>query len=54
MTFYPDFYVIQDESTKKMIDMGKQYKGLYYLLNLHVAFNRAAFFERVQKQHEGN
>ena len=40
VTFYPNFYVVHDVSTKKMIGLGKQHNGLYYLTsnqNPHLA-----------------
>ncbi|XP_073302959.1 uncharacterized protein [Primulina huaijiensis] len=32
VTFYPDFCVLQDSTTKKMIGLGRQSSGLYYLI----------------------
>ena len=40
VTFYLDFCVVKDVSTKKMISLGKQHNGLYYLTtnkNPHLA-----------------
>jgi hypothetical protein len=32
VTFYPDFCIVQDMDTKRMIGMGKYFDGLYYLI----------------------
>ncbi|CAL9006318.1 unnamed protein product [Prunus brigantina] len=40
VTFYPDFCVVQDVETKRMIGLGKHFDGLYYLTpqqNPHLA-----------------
>jgi hypothetical protein len=31
VTFFPDFCVVQDAATRRMIGLGKQHNGLYYL-----------------------
>ncbi|XP_020424441.1 uncharacterized protein LOC109950304 [Prunus persica] len=40
VTFYPDFYVVQDMDMKRVIGLGKHFDGLYYLTprqNPHLA-----------------
>nr|GEW23408.1 retrovirus-related Pol polyprotein from transposon TNT 1-94 [Tanacetum cinerariifolium]GEW75783.1 retrovirus-related Pol polyprotein from transposon TNT 1-94 [Tanacetum cinerariifolium] len=36
VTFYVEFYVIQDLVTRKVLGMGKKKAGLYHLLNIHL------------------